>query len=308
MENQNKDYDYSLNGFNKFYEKYDVSNEERIKNLNIHLEMIDFMVFPNKNNKEFSNILKKNRKEIMDELNKCKKNNEKTIKKEHVIINDLKINGIEFIEKDEFDFISNPLSIEMIGITDYLNIKLVSIQNKYFKILKDKVDNIFFILINDLIDHEMANYIHKESWIIINNEFQKSDRKTETLYNILVDIMLKYCQSNNKSNNKKNDNKKNDNNKNDVKIIKQNVNVKKKIPVTLKRKVWSKWIGEDIGKTKCFCCKLTDITQLSFSCGHIISEFNGGELKLDNLQPICVSCNSSMGINNMDEFIKNYGF
>jgi hypothetical protein len=168
----------------------------------------------------------------------------------------------------------------MIGITDYLNIKLVSIQNRYFKILKNKVDDIYFILINDLIDNEMANYIHKESWIIINNEFQKSDRKKESLYNILIDIMLKYCQSNNK----KNDNKTKNNVKNDnVKIIKQNINVKKKIPVTLKRKVWSKWIGEDIGKTKCFCCKLTDITQLSFSCRHINSEFNDGELKLDNL-------------------------
>jgi hypothetical protein len=29
MENQNKDYDYSLNGFNKLYEEYDVSNEEK---------------------------------------------------------------------------------------------------------------------------------------------------------------------------------------------------------------------------------------------------------------------------------------
>jgi hypothetical protein len=58
---------------------------------------------------------------------------------------------------------------------------------------------------------------------------------------------------------------------------------KKTISSTMKKLVWNTNIGEDIGKTKCFCCKLTDITQLSFSCRHIISEFNDGELKLDNL-------------------------
>jgi 5-methylcytosine-specific restriction endonuclease McrA len=83
---------------------------------------------------------------------------------------------------------------------------------------------------------------------------------------------------------------------------------KKPIPVALKRKVWSKWVGEDIGKAKCMCCQLTDITQLSFHCGHIIAEAMGGELKVDNLKPICQSCNSSMGTTNMNEFIQKYGF
>lgn len=82
---------------------------------------------------------------------------------------------------------------------------------------------------------------------------------------------------------------------------------KKTIPVALKRNVWNKWIGEDIGKTKCLCCKLTEITMLNFVCGHIIAEANGGELKLDNLKPICVSCNSSMGVQNMNEYIQKYG-
>ena len=82
---------------------------------------------------------------------------------------------------------------------------------------------------------------------------------------------------------------------------------KKSIPLTLKRNVWNKHIGEAIGKTLCLCCKLSEITQLNFSCGHIISEFNGGNMKLDNLKPICVSCNSSMGTRNMNEFMEEYG-
>ena len=82
---------------------------------------------------------------------------------------------------------------------------------------------------------------------------------------------------------------------------------KKTIPVALKRNVWNKWIGEDIGKSKCLCCKLTEITMLNFACGHVIAEANGGELKLNNLKPICMSCNSSMGTQNMDEYINKYG-
>ena len=81
--------------------------------------------------------------------------------------------------------------------------------------------------------------------------------------------------------------------------------IKKYIPATVKRLVWNKWIGEEIGKSKCLCCKVTYITQLSFHTGHIISEFNGGKICVSNLKPICQNCNSSMGTKNMNEFIKS---
>ena len=51
---------------------------------------------------------------------------------------------------------------------------------------------------------------------------------------------------------------------------------KKPISATIKKLVWNTNIGEDIGKAKCLCCKSTDITQMSFNCGHIIAEANGG--------------------------------
>jgi hypothetical protein len=79
---------------------------------------------------------------------------------------------------------------------------------------------------------------------------------------------------------------------------------KKPIPATIKRLVWNTHIGEEIGKSKCICCKITDITQLSFHCGHIIAESNGGQLIVSNLKPICQNCNSSMGTKNMNEFMK----
>lgn len=82
---------------------------------------------------------------------------------------------------------------------------------------------------------------------------------------------------------------------------------KKSIPLVLKRKVWDYWVGESVGKTKCPCCKLSDITQMNFACGHIIPESQGGSLTVQNLKPICGSCNSSMGTQNMQEFISKFG-
>jgi 5-methylcytosine-specific restriction endonuclease McrA len=81
---------------------------------------------------------------------------------------------------------------------------------------------------------------------------------------------------------------------------------KKAVPAAIKKLVWNTHVGEDIGKTKCLCCKNTDITQMSFNCGHIVAEANGGELIVSNLKPICQNCNSSMGTKNMDDFMKGF--
>jgi len=80
---------------------------------------------------------------------------------------------------------------------------------------------------------------------------------------------------------------------------------KKPIAATIKRLVWNTNIGEDIGKSKCMCCNSTDITQMSFNCGHIVAEANGGDTIVSNLKPICQNCNSSMGTKNMGEFMKS---
>lgn len=86
----------------------------------------------------------------------------------------------------------------------------------------------------------------------------------------------------------------------------QTYQTKKSIPIAVKRLVWNKYIGEDIGKSKCYCCKLSSITQLSFHCGHVVAEKNGGDINVDNLRPICQSCNSSMGTINMNDYISKY--
>jgi hypothetical protein len=81
---------------------------------------------------------------------------------------------------------------------------------------------------------------------------------------------------------------------------------KQPISSTLKRKVWDTHIGQSIGLHKCLCCNLTDITQLSFHCGHIIPESKGGETNLSNLIPICQNCNSSMGSKHMGKFMDKF--
>lgn len=82
---------------------------------------------------------------------------------------------------------------------------------------------------------------------------------------------------------------------------------RKAIPAAVKRLVWNKYVGEHIGKTKCLCCRVTDISQLSFNCGHVVAEASGGQTVISNLRPICQNCNSSMSTANMMDFIKMYG-
>lgn len=83
---------------------------------------------------------------------------------------------------------------------------------------------------------------------------------------------------------------------------------KKSIPLSLKALVWNKYIGEEKGVGYCQCCRKNIIKQISFHCGHIISERNGGSTTLNNLIPLCQTCNLSMGKQNMNEFVKKYGF
>ena len=86
----------------------------------------------------------------------------------------------------------------------------------------------------------------------------------------------------------------------------KNYKIKTQIPKKIKELVWDKYISIRNGIGLCQCCQKTEITQMSFQCGHIISENNGGKIDITNLAPICSLCNLSMGTRNMDEFIKTH--
>jgi hypothetical protein len=91
--------------------------------------------------------------------------------------------------------------------------------------------------------------------------------------------------------------------------LKEEVKRKKQsIPKNVKIIIWNHYIGEDIIKHKCLCCKKVTINNTNFEVGHVLSEKNGGTHEINNLRPICFSCNHSMGTLNMIEFVVKYGF
>jgi hypothetical protein len=82
---------------------------------------------------------------------------------------------------------------------------------------------------------------------------------------------------------------------------------KQSIPKNVRIIVWNHYIGEDIIKHRCLCCKKVVISNTNFEVGHVISEKNGGTHEINNLRPICFACNHSMGAENMIDFVVKYG-
>jgi len=88
---------------------------------------------------------------------------------------------------------------------------------------------------------------------------------------------------------------------------KENKKKKQSIPKNVRIIIWNHYIGEDIIKHKCLCCKKVTISNTNFEVGHVLSEKNGGTHEINNLRPICFSCNHSMGSENMVDFVVKYG-
>lgn len=91
---------------------------------------------------------------------------------------------------------------------------------------------------------------------------------------------------------------------------KEKEEIKKKkqtIPKNVKTIVWNHYIGDDIIKHRCLCCKKVVIQNTNFEVGHVLSEKNGGTHEINNLRPICGACNHSMGTENMVDFVLKYG-
>jgi len=82
---------------------------------------------------------------------------------------------------------------------------------------------------------------------------------------------------------------------------------KKSIPKVVKDLTWARWVGDSVAKTKCLCCGVNEIKMNSFHCGHVISEANGGKTTVDNLRPVCATCNLSMRTQHMEQFKGQYG-
>jgi hypothetical protein len=94
----------------------------------------------------------------------------------------------------------------------------------------------------------------------------------------------------------------------DTATVKSAKSKKKTIPKVVKDLTWNTWVGDNIAKTKCLCCGVNEIRMNSFHCGHVVAEANGGATTVENLRPICATCNLSMRTENLNAFKTKYGF
>ena len=159
----------------------------------------------------------------------------------------------------------------------------------------------------DVMNMNMNDYMKKYGFDKISN-FKKDEskkdesKKDESKKNESKKDESKKDESK-KDESKKDESKKDESKKEEKKVKKP----KEKIPVSVKNTLWSLHFP-NVLEGKCKCCQTETITRNNFDCGHIISEKEGGEIKLENLKPICRACNSSMGVMNMNEYMKKYGF
>lgn len=79
--------------------------------------------------------------------------------------------------------------------------------------------------------------------------------------------------------------------------------VESKISQSLRQQVWMKYCNNQL-EMKCICCNTNIINAFNFECGHIHAKALGGENSINNLVPICSLCNKSMGIQNLNKFMK----
>ena len=77
------------------------------------------------------------------------------------------------------------------------------------------------------------------------------------------------------------------------------------IPKCVRNALWINFF-KDARVGMCQCCLREQITIGNFHAGHIKAHINGGLTTLDNLTPICMLCNTSMGPYDLNEFIKKY--
>jgi hypothetical protein len=73
---------------------------------------------------------------------------------------------------------------------------------------------------------------------------------------------------------------------------------------SVKISVWDHYIGNQNAEAICTVCDVMPIHITTFHCGHILAKSKGGSNTLENLRPICQTCNLSMGTMHMDEFKK----
>lgn len=71
-----------------------------------------------------------------------------------------------------------------------------------------------------------------------------------------------------------------------------------KIPAVVREQVWKKHNTNTCDEGECFVCR-SALRFCDMECGHIVAHALGGATTVDNLMPVCKTCNRDMGIMNM---------
>ena len=81
------------------------------------------------------------------------------------------------------------------------------------------------------------------------------------------------------------------------------INKKKRANIKgeLREKVWKKFNLNICDKGYCYTCN-NELHFKEMECGHIIAHSLGGNETFENLMPICKTCNTKMGIMNLEEY------
>ena len=75
-------------------------------------------------------------------------------------------------------------------------------------------------------------------------------------------------------------------------------------PKSVKETLWRKYFGDNING-KCYICD-TSITLFNFEVGHNKPFSKGGKWTVNNLRPLCRSCNRSMGTMTAEKYKKKH--
>lgn len=78
-------------------------------------------------------------------------------------------------------------------------------------------------------------------------------------------------------------------------------NTKVPIPIVVREQVWKKCNPNTCDLGMCFTC-CNDLYFRDMQCGHVKAHALGGDTTLENLMPVCKSCNNDMGVMNLFEY------
>jgi hypothetical protein len=78
-----------------------------------------------------------------------------------------------------------------------------------------------------------------------------------------------------------------------------------RIPKAVKDATWKKYMGSK-NEGKCYCCRIETISVFNFEVGHNKARSQGGSDQIENLRPICKTCNTSMGTQSIESFRKKH--